>query len=80
MDATVVCKQLGYFFASEVTMAVHRFGEGSGPILLHNLLCDGSEEDLFECHHDDIGEHASCTHGYDAGVVCATSPPGGCIM
>ncbi|XP_072013630.1 uncharacterized protein [Amphiura filiformis] len=74
VDGTVVCKQLGYFFASEVTISTRRFGEGKGPIFLHNIRCDGSESDLFECQHDNIGEH-TCTHAYDAGVVCAKSPP-----
>ncbi len=75
VDATVVCKQLGYFFASEVSIATRRFGEGTGPIFLHEVECDGSESDLFECEHEPIGEH-SCTHAFDAGVVCVESAPG----
>ena len=75
IDATVVCRQLGYFFASGVTMAARKFGEGSGPIFLHNVACTGSETDLFECDHDEIGEHL-CRHSHDAGVMCALAPPG----
>lgn len=42
-----------------------RYGEGSGPILLDNLHCSGSEDKLVDCLqvHD-------CGHNEDAGVKC----------
>ena len=46
------------------------FGEGSGPILLDNLLCDGSETRLVNCSGNTIGHH-NCFHYEDAGVRCA---------
>ena len=46
------------------------FGQGSGPILLKNVGCTGSESNLINCTHDPIGEFGDCTHADDAGVVC----------
>ena len=46
------------------------FGEGSGSILLDNLMCDGHESSLLECvSSDQIGLH-DCEHNEDAGVRC----------
>ncbi|XP_072051705.1 scavenger receptor cysteine-rich domain-containing protein DMBT1-like [Amphiura filiformis] len=68
LDANVVCKQLGYPAA---IAALHsaRFGEGSGPIHLDDLDCEGNEESLFECGHVGIG-NSNCVHAEDAGAVC----------
>ena len=69
-DAVVVCRQLGY---ASGAMAAHRsayFGQGSGPIWLDNLMCDGSEPDLFNCTHPGVGIE-NCDHSDDAGVECA---------
>ena len=46
------------------------FGQGSGPILLKNVGCTGSESNLTSCTHDPIGEVGDCTHEDDAGVMC----------
>ena len=46
------------------------FGQGSGPILLKNVGCTGSESNLTNCTHDPIGEVGNCTHEDDAGVMC----------
>ena len=46
------------------------FGQGSGPILLKNVACTGSESNLINCAHDPIGEFGECTHEDDAGVKC----------
>lgn len=46
------------------------FGEGSGPIFLSSLACDGSEASLVECRaFAEIGIH-SCLHSQDVGVTC----------
>ena len=66
-DATVICKQLGYSRGSARVSAY--FGEGSGLILLDNVNCNGGESSIFECHHNNFGEH-DCSHNEDAGVVC----------
>ena len=45
------------------------YGPGTGPILLDDLLCTGTELSLFDCNHDGIGVH-DCDHGEDASVTC----------
>ena len=67
-DATVVCRQLGYRGA----VTAHRrayFGQGSGNILLDDLLCTGREASLLECRHNGINVH-NCGHYEDASVTC----------
>lgn len=48
------------------------FGQGTGPILLDNLICTGTESILVDCRHDGIGQYGSCTHADDTGVRCKT--------
>ena len=45
------------------------FGQGTGPILLDDVECSGSEWSLFNCTHSEIGVN-NCGHADDAGVVC----------
>ena len=45
------------------------FGEGSGRVLLDDLLCEGDEENLLACQQVAVGSHA-CDHSEDAGVRC----------
>ncbi|XP_071479262.1 scavenger receptor cysteine-rich domain-containing protein DMBT1-like [Diadema antillarum] len=68
-DANVVCSMLGYLRASRASSQAE-FGPGTGPILLDNLMCRGSEISLFTCPHEGIGVH-NCGHHEDAGVVCS---------
>lgn len=44
------------------------YGEGTGPILMSDIACTGSEEALIDCSYSDVN---SCTHSQDAGVDCA---------
>jgi deleted-in-malignant-brain-tumors protein 1 len=47
-----------------------RFGQGSGPILLDEVGCRGSEERLLDCSH--LSSH-DCLHHEDVSVRCNTS-------
>ena len=46
------------------------YGQGTGPILLDNVRCSGSELNLLECPQNPIGQH-NCGHFDDAGVTCS---------
>lgn len=46
-----------------------KFGEGNGPVFLHNLKCVGSEGRLLDCDQSTVG-HNLCDHSNDVGVRC----------
>lgn len=47
------------------------FGEGTGPILVDAIQCQGDESMLLECtSEEDVGQHG-CNHSQDAGVICS---------
>lgn len=46
------------------------FGPGEGPIVLDNVECLGTEENLGECQNDGLLVN-NCQHSEDAGVRCA---------
>ena len=68
-DAQVVCRQLGYLFprSNAVARTNAYFGQGTGAVSLTNLMCNGSENFLFNCTYS---VPTSCAHGNDAGVTC----------
>ena len=69
LDATVVCRQLGY---SGEAVALKRafFGSSpSRPIHLDNVRCNGSESSLLNCTANEVGIN-NCDHSEDAGVRC----------
>ena len=68
-DAVVVCRQLGFSPLEARSFTNAWFGEGSGPILLDQVGCFGTESRLADCPANAIGVH-SCTHSEDAGVRC----------
>lgn len=55
--------------SNAVAYSSAHFGQGTGPILLDDQMCSGSEADLFQCAHNTIGMH-NCGHDEDAGVQC----------
>ncbi|WAQ96361.1 HIPL1-like protein [Mya arenaria] len=63
LDATVVCKMLGY-------KSVNSICYGNGSILLDDVDCGGFEDSIFQCPHPGIGIQ-NCQHSEDAGVECS---------
>jgi len=75
-DARVACRQLGYSGTVATAYSNAAFGQGSGPILLDNVGCTGSQNRLIDCTHS---THTSdCNHSEDAGVRCFSPPSTGC--
>ena len=50
-------------------MCCAAFGEGTGPIILDEVQCAGTESTLLNCPANQIGMH-DCGHYEDAGIVC----------
>ncbi|XP_030851628.1 deleted in malignant brain tumors 1 protein-like [Strongylocentrotus purpuratus] len=67
-DARVVCRMLGFDGTLEAKGSA-RFSQGSGDILLDDVGCDGTEDNLADCAHLGIRVH-NCGHGEDAGTIC----------
>ena len=66
-DASVACRQLGFADQGAIARGSAFFGQGTGPINLDDLECNGSEERLIDCTFDPTH---NCGHGEDAGVEC----------
>ena len=67
-DATVVCRQLG-FYSSVTAYGSARYGAGTGSIWLRRLSCFGNESNLFECGQLSV-QTKNCTHSDDAAIWC----------
>ena len=67
-DAKVVCNELGFGRAVDVKHFAY-YGQGSGPIWLGVLDCDGTELTIGDCPNLGWGEH-NCDDSEDAGVKC----------
>ena len=68
-DATVVCRQLGYRFIGTQVLPISEFSQGSGPIFLDEVACNGDEEQLSECRTSAPGLY-TCSHNQDAAIRC----------
>ncbi|KXJ07532.1 Deleted in malignant brain tumors 1 protein [Exaiptasia diaphana] len=64
-DTNIACKQLGYDSALSFT----HLGQGTGPIWLDDVVCNGGESTLDQCTHGGWAVH-NCGHGEDVGIVC----------
>ncbi|XP_071819848.1 scavenger receptor cysteine-rich domain-containing group B protein-like isoform X3 [Apostichopus japonicus] len=83
-DAQVACRQLGYPTDYSYGLSPNSgdryggsasygesYGEGSGPIMLDDVRCDGSEYMLTQCGHNGWYQH-NCQYGDDTWVRCQT--------
>ena len=68
-DATVVCKQLGFYSSASAYGSAH-YGPGTGPVWLSRLSCIGNESSLFKCNQLSTVT-INCTHSDDASVYCS---------
>ena len=46
------------------------FGTGIGPVIISNLYCSGSENNILDCSHNKINALTYCGVGQIAGLVC----------
>jgi deleted-in-malignant-brain-tumors protein 1 len=72
LDARVVCHQLGFADAVSATRISH-FGQHPSIFWLDDVICTGSETNLYECVHSDLGHH-NCYSFENAGVICTDNP------
>ncbi|XP_014681507.1 PREDICTED: deleted in malignant brain tumors 1 protein-like [Priapulus caudatus] len=68
-DAIVVCRQLGYLTAKNVTVKSH-YSPGSVSFWLDNVDCTGNEESIEQCTHRGWGIN-DCGTTEVAGVICS---------
>ncbi|XP_060602751.1 scavenger receptor cysteine-rich type 1 protein M130-like [Ruditapes philippinarum] len=71
IDASVVCKQLGFTGGSAVKRAY--FGQlSSGRIWTDKLGCQGNEQGIWDCKYygTNWGHSNTCNKSMDAGVIC----------
>ena len=68
VDADVICKYLGYP-GVETPYQQMDFGPGSGPVLMSNMQCSGTEHGPYQCTQDIIGSN-TCGHDRDMGIRC----------
>ena len=61
---------LGYTSATSTPRNAF-FGQGTGEIILDELVCEGTESNLSHCGHSGHGNH-DCGHNEDASVICST--------
>uniref|UniRef100_A0A4W3HF15 Soluble scavenger receptor cysteine-rich domain-containing protein SSC5D n=1 Tax=Callorhinchus milii TaxID=7868 RepID=A0A4W3HF15_CALMI len=68
-EANVVCRLLN---CGEATSATGNatFGQGTGPVWLSDVRCEGSEAALDQCPAKPYGNN-NCSHSQDAGVTCS---------
>lgn len=68
LDGIVLCRELGCG-PFKAAYASAYYGNGTGNILMDNVLCTGSESSLKDCSYS-TSVNSLCTHSQDAGVAC----------
>jgi len=63
---------LRYFCRSPGLAIGNTFGAGTGPVWLDNVVCNGSENALEECSHNEWS-NTSCDHDKDISITCNTN-------
>ncbi|XP_012222886.1 lysyl oxidase homolog 3 [Linepithema humile] len=69
LEASVVCRQLGFNGAIKATTYGH-FGQARRRYWMDNVYCDGTENELAKCRFDGWGI-SDCGSNEAAGVICA---------
>ncbi len=71
IDAAVVCRSLlgDAWNGTAIAFNLARYGQGTGPIVMDNVDCQGHESSLLECEYIGI-DHQNCGHDEDVGVSC----------
>ena len=66
-----VCNHVHWPSGTSTAYSGSYFGRGTGAILLGYVMCDGTEQSLFECaRFSSIGSTYCTTHDNDVGVGC----------
>ena len=73
INAQVVCRQLGY--GSNSASVDFNVPAGTGPILMDDVNCSNSQNNLLECPLNGFGNH-NCVHMEDVGVQCSQPSTG----
>ena len=76
LDATVVCRQIGFNSVANITrFSSLVFGSrvnNTVPVWLDNIRCTGNETNLGSCPHLGFGVE-DCSHFEDSGVYCSST-------
>ena len=68
IDATVVCKELGFLNGTATRQT--QFDAITDPVWLRQVNCSGNESKLSHCMHNGAGNIGNCSHAQDVGVKC----------
>ena len=67
------CISFTYHYTGAQALLFAAYGQGTGPILLDDVACTGTETRLIECQASPITTH-NCVHFEDASVRCQAPP------
>ena len=67
-DSQVVCSELGFGRVADAKYSAY-YGQGSGPVWLTSVHCDGTESTIRDCYHWGWGR-GNCGHNETVGVKC----------